>query len=43
MYPPPEWLQAWARENPKQAAFLLLFGAAQVGFVIWIVASDGCR
>jgi hypothetical protein len=43
MHPPIEWTKKWAAENPRQALAVLAFGALQVAFTIWIIASDGCR
>ena len=41
MHPPREWTERWAREHPKQAIAVLLFGVLQLGFVVWILWSDG--
>jgi hypothetical protein len=43
MHPPREWTEKWARENPRAAIVVLVFGAVQIGFVIWLFLSDGCR
>ena len=34
MYPPREFLERWAYENPRQALVLLAFGACMIGFAI---------
>jgi hypothetical protein len=39
-HPPREFLDKWARENPRQAVVFVLFGVAMIGLVIWIAVSD---
>jgi len=43
MHPPREWTEKWARENPRQAILVLLFGAVMMGFTLWIILSDWWR
>ena len=37
---PPSLVEKFARENPRLAMLILLFGLGLLGFVVWIVASD---
>jgi hypothetical protein len=40
MHPPREWTERWARENPRWAIAMLVFGAVMICFVVWLIVTD---